>query len=350
MTAIEASTSHLTCAMLTIGLLAACGDTDPATAPDAAMAAAAATATPAAAIPINTWVRRANLLRIERFGLVSATVPNAAGQPILYVIGGATTDAGDANFIPEALGTVQAYNPATDTWSNRRKLPIPLYHANAPGVINGKIYVSGGQLLGEKHYRASLYVYDPQADTWTQKRDMPVSTRSGVTGVFGGRLYVAACPFADECSEFDPVTVYRYDPGTDQWATLATSPVGLFFSMGGPIGGKLYVVGGTEGALAVYDPATNTWQTRAPLPGGSRWEAGNLAFNARLYLIGGRSSSQGLVRTVSVYDPATNTWSEKAPLPRDWNNVTASRVVVGGQARIEVVGGLRPGNNLQLAP
>jgi hypothetical protein len=33
---------------------------------------------------------------------------------------------------------------------------IPLYRVNAPGVINGKIYVSGGQLLGEKPYAGGL--------------------------------------------------------------------------------------------------------------------------------------------------------------------------------------------------
>ena len=37
-----------------------------------------------------------------------------------------------------------AYNVATNTWTFRHRLPKPLAGSNGAGVINGKIYVSGG--------------------------------------------------------------------------------------------------------------------------------------------------------------------------------------------------------------
>jgi hypothetical protein len=56
------------------------------------------------------------------------------------------------------------------------------------------------------------------------------------------------------------------------------------------------------------------------------------------------------VRTTSVYDPATNAWTNRAPMPTMRSRFSASRVVLNGMARIEVVGGSRPGNNLQYMP
>ncbi len=56
------------------------------------------------------------------------------------------------------------------------------------------------------------------------------------------------------------------------------------------------------------------------------------------------------VRTTSVYDPATNTWTNKAPMPIASASLAASRVVLNGKPRIEVVGGNRPGNNVAYIP
>jgi hypothetical protein len=53
---------------------------------------------------------------------------------------------------------------------------------------------------------------------------------------------------------------------------------------------------------------------------------------------------------MSVYDPATDTWRGRAPMPTVRSGIGASRVVRDGQARIEVVGGTRPDNNIQYIP
>ena len=55
----------------------------------------------------------------------------------MYAIGGR-----NPNGVPIAAHA--AYNVATNTWTFRRGLPVPLAFSNGAGVINGKIYVSGG--------------------------------------------------------------------------------------------------------------------------------------------------------------------------------------------------------------
>lgn len=48
-----------------------------------------------------------------------------------------------------------------------------------------------------------------------------------------------------------------------------------------------------------------------------------------------------------VYDPATDAWTRRAPLPTPHSGIAASTVLPDGKARIEVVGGIAPGNNVQ---
>jgi N-acetylneuraminic acid mutarotase len=203
-------------------------------------------AEPALAIASNSWIARAPMPGDYRWGLTSAVVPNSAGQSILYAMGGSF-----ASF-PQPSGpttgtraTVQAYNAATNTWSNRAPMPLALYRTNGAGVINGKIYISGGRLRGDKNYQATLLVYDPAKNTWSRKRDMPAQTWGGVTGVIDKKLYVLTCELEEDCFPESRLALYRYDPATNQWTFLSVTPRPLGEPMGGVIGGKLYAVGGS---------------------------------------------------------------------------------------------------------
>ena len=294
---------------------------------------------PELAVAPNSWITLADM-PTGRFGPATGVVTSAAGQSTLYAIGGTTATGG-------SLSKVQAYNVATNKWSTKAPLPKPLYWTNGVGVINGKLYISGG-VASSRNYRAELYMYDPATNVWTQKHDMPNTTFRGVTGVIDGNLYVLTGCDQEDCAAFEPVAFYRYDPGADQWTSLPIPTDNHTLGAGGVIGKKLYVAGGFSSQLDVYDPLTNVWTTKAPMPS-ARSQAGGTALNAKLYVIGGVRGNM-LTRATSVYDPATNTWSNKAPLPSARFGMAASRVVLNGQARIEVVGGARPGNNLAYVP
>jgi N-acetylneuraminic acid mutarotase len=333
------STLHLAIGLM-IGVVSSCSE--PATNPSEVVTLDG----PDLATASNTWVRRANLPNTERMGLTSAVITNAQGQSVLYVMGGASD---------HTEVRVQAYNTATNTWINRKSLPLDLSRTNGAGVIGGKIYVSGGQQSGDKRYSGALLMYDPDANTWTRKRNMPAATWDGITGVLNNQLYVLTCEGEADCSAFLRQSLYRYDPTTDVWTLLSVTPIALGRPMGGFIGGKLYATGGPNGALLAYDPTTNTWATKASLPGGQRrWLGAGVTLAAKLYVLGGfEGPSTGLgtpVRKTSVYDPATDTWTNQAPMPTDRVDFTASRVVVDGKARIEAVGGPRQGSNVQYTP
>jgi N-acetylneuraminic acid mutarotase len=254
-----------------------------------------------------------------------------------------------------SMSTVQAYNAATNVWNYRAPLPLPLYRSNGIGVIGGKLYHTGGQVSSQTPTRA-LFVYDPATNKWTRKRDMPFTGYDGVTAVISNKLYlVTSCSGGEDCDVGSAAQrLFRYDPATDTWITRAPPAHFHAAGAGGALGGKFYITGGGSRELEVYDPATNRWTTRAPAPS-TRSFAGSTVLNNKLHIIGGSrvdpdGTRASAVHVNTVYDPATNTWVNKKSMPSARVHISANRVVVGGQARIEVVGGKRPGNNTQYIP
>jgi N-acetylneuraminic acid mutarotase len=332
---------------------------------------------PALAVASNTWLKRADMPR-SRTDLAVATVKNAAGQSIVYAIGGSDSLHG----LP--TNVVTAYNVATNTWTFRHTLPVKLSGSNGAGVINGKIYVSGGFWTAWYPPRGRLYMYNPATNTWTRKRDLPVApppagseyeryaAGNGVTGVINGQLYVVSGCFENHGSwgmeETCNPLFYRYNPGTDRWVRLpppwgesAYGPMGARGpSIGGVIDGKFYVMAGAGfGArFAVYDPATNKWTPRTA-PAQRRRGAASAVLGGKLWVMGGvRLNAAGdaweTVAVIDVYNPATDTWVQRAPLPSPREGIAGAKVLlnVNGTARngIEVVGGIAPGNNIQYIP
>jgi N-acetylneuraminic acid mutarotase len=340
--------------------LAACGDeiTEPKMAGDAPAASLQALAS-------NTWLIRAHM-PTNRTGVATATVTNAAGQSIVYAIGGL----GNTRVSSDK---VTAYNVATNAWTYVRPVPQHLAGTNGAGVINGKIYVSGGYSDPESPW-TQMYMYDPARNIWTQRSNIPTvydpdvhykaAAGGGVTGVIGGQLYVASGCFVPDPPQGIflgncPPLFFRYNPVTDKWVSLPgpfPNDLGSLPYAGGVIDGKFYVMGGDypNAKFAVYDPATNQWTPKTPL-GVGRPGAATAVLNGKLYVMGGQRYNAArqtfeTVATTVVYDPATDTWTPKASLPSPRTDISASKVLLAGQPRIEVVGGLFANNNVQYVP
>jgi N-acetylneuraminic acid mutarotase len=338
---------------LSTAWVAACGDnsTEP------TQSAELTPSGPGLAVASNRWITRKNLPSVRR-NLAVATVTNAAGQSIVYAIGG-WTDV----YPVSPLKKVTAYDVASNTWSDRRPLPVPLASSNGAGVINGKIYISGGfSATGDAPPTRALYVYDPGTNTWTRKRDLPAIGgpshdwtvgSNGVTGVIGNKLYVVTLCSTLNYSEYGCVgdltgpRLFRYNPVNDRWvalappfprATMNDSEVGTL--AGGVIGGKFYVMGGdyrNNGRLSVYDPATNQWTPKTPLRL-ARHGVATAVLGNRLFVMGGERSREILDITI-VYDPVTNLWTRRASLLSPRSHIAGTTVLRGGKPRIEVLGG-----------
>jgi N-acetylneuraminic acid mutarotase len=63
---------------------------------------------------------------------------SGVAQGLIYVVGGRS---GNPSF--RAFSTVEEYDPATDTWTERTSLPSPRFHFRT-SELNGRIYAIGG--------------------------------------------------------------------------------------------------------------------------------------------------------------------------------------------------------------
>jgi N-acetylneuraminic acid mutarotase len=104
---------------------------------------------------------------------------------------------------------------------------------------------------------------------------------------------------------------------------------------------KLYAIGGNVAGNAVprsevYDPATNSWRELAPMPI-ARDHLGLALVNGKIYTFGGFTKTVHMNAGTDVfeYDPATNTWRSRAPMKVALGSVGAA--VIDG--KIHVLGG-----------
>jgi N-acetylneuraminic acid mutarotase len=213
---------------------------------------------PAAWVPINnaweydpaadTWKALAPMPS-KRGSPVAAAVGDR-----IYVIGGVSLLPGSTETalgfnVPQAsVGTVEEYDPEANTWRERTPMPTPRNHTTA-GVVNGKIYVIGGRVgaafISEATDISAVEEYDPATDKWSSPRSRMPTARSALgSGVMNGRIYVAGGEFQDPHMMATFKAVEAYDPATDVWSIMPSMPVSRHGLAAGVIGNRLILVGG----------------------------------------------------------------------------------------------------------
>lgn len=105
----------------------------------------------------------------------------------IYAIGG-------QNLADEKAGNlalVDAYDPATDTWSNVANLPLPIGHLTSNALAYaGRLLVISGITQGSTKLN-TVYAYDPQRNTWSELTSLPEPRHSPVSALIGETLIVA---------------------------------------------------------------------------------------------------------------------------------------------------------------
>jgi kelch-like protein 2/3 len=97
---------------------------------------------------------------------------------MLYAIGGDENASG-------AMPSVQAYNPATNSWTITRSARKPSTGLGS-GVIDGLLYAVGGRDGRVLHM---VEAYDPSTNTWAPKAPMPMARASLAVAVDNGTLF-----------------------------------------------------------------------------------------------------------------------------------------------------------------
>jgi hypothetical protein len=261
---------------------------------------------------LATWTNLAPMLTPQAFlgGALSA-------QGLAYAIGG--TDA-----YPNAIATVEAYNPNAGFWSFKAPLHVARQGLGAATGSDGRIYAIGGANSGLGAL-ATNEAYSAFANTWTVVAPMP-TPRVYLSVVAGGDGLIYAIGGADSGFQFpnNLKTVEAYNPATGAWSTRAPLLVGVQ-SAGAAVGadGRIYVFGGTSNAsfpaalttVQVYSPFTNTWSFGTPMPTATVDDVAVQGPNGRLFVIGGSTTwfFGGTINTLQSYNPAGGFWTTVIP-------------------------------------
>lgn len=233
----------------------------------------------------------------------------------------------------------------------------------AGGVINGKIYVFGGGNSIANTAEKTLERYDPSTGNWSFLASNEHNGGQGVEEVSGAvlnnKLYVfggdTGLPPTGNINEV-------YDPGTNQWTTLAAKPTTVKHAMVTTYNGEIYLFGGDyevdenspqvkRNVVEAYNPGTNTWRHVTDMPGNILASVIATVGN-RAYIIGGGKETAGYEPTgrgpydalqkVYAYDFQTDTWITNGLGTLDramvWPSASSATTVVDG--KIYLVGGL----------
>lgn len=244
--------------------------------------------------------------------------------------------------------------------------PTPEITATA---VNGKMYVFGG-LLGSS-VKGLVYEYDPATNVWIKKKRMPLPAHHVAAVGYHRKVYIFGGFTGAGGKGWLPIdNSWEYDPANDSWKHLAPLPQPLGAAVAAEVNGKIYVIGGASvqpgekvvplsahvphralGTNYMYDPATNTWQTRSPMPTARNHTAIGVV-DGKIYVLGGRVGSTFVISSntdvVEEYDPATDSWGyarARMPTPRSgtaFGTYKGTIVVAGGEVlNNEIVGAYR---------
>ena len=199
------------------------------------------------------------------------------------------------------------------------------------GVIDGKIYVFGGNAEGGTDLK-STEMLDPSTGTWTRRADNNNNAGHGVeelTGaVMNGKLYVfGACGWSESNrTSGDFNFVEEYNPATNTWRsrtpkpTLVTAaPATVYDGEICLFGGGYWTAGTTYRSVEAFKPSTNSWRSVTNIPKNVQMFA-LATVGDKAYLIGGYLMDEDrMTGEVMTFDFKTGQWDVDScrPMPPD---------------------------------
>jgi N-acetylneuraminic acid mutarotase len=204
----------------------------------------------------NRWVKVGDLLHPQ-----SETVAGLIDGRIYLASGRKPGGERNADWNDQVdIDQVQVFDPATYAVSAGPAAPSARNSA-AGAVIDGKLYVVGGRVVGEGNKTANE-VFDPANGSWETLAPMPNAQGGIAAAALDGKLYVFGGEFFGSGGGGVYEESWVYDPAGDAWEPVTSMPVPRHGLGAVTIGDEIYVVAGaseaggsgTTNRLAVFQP------------------------------------------------------------------------------------------------
>ncbi len=240
---------------------------------------------------------------------LAATAVDAQGN--IYVIGG-SADQG----VEPGTTAVTRFDPATGTVTQVAPLPFALTGATAATGPDGRIYVFGGSENLDGIPLGSVESYDPGTNTWSVIQPIGQTPFDNPPGS-GSHLSPTAVTDGSLIYLLSNANhgLWDFDTATDSWSQVAA---GQIDNLGddspiGQVDGKIIIIA-QNGETLVYDPATGTVTTGPTPPTGGDIhlaDQGALSDGSQMFVVGGQSDIEGvavdILRLTNVSDLASAT-------------------------------------------
>jgi N-acetylneuraminic acid mutarotase len=150
---------------------------------------------------------------------------------------------------------------------------------------------------------------------WALRESIPLGARYvHATAAVGGKIYVIGGSNNSVALDL----VQEFTPATGAWAVRHHLSSARYAMAAVAYDGKVYIMGGHDGinalnTLEVYDPGADSWTALTNMPT-ARFGLSAVVLDGKIYAMGGRNGNL-YYSIVEVYDIEHNTWSETAHLP-----------------------------------
>ncbi len=291
-------------------------------------------------ISTNTWRTETSLPEI-RGGHVAWVAQNKIF--ILGRWGGATDE-------------IIAYNPITSTWSYHSQFPTIIGCAGS-AILDGKVYVVAGRtsITDDQNHSNRVFAADitPPMDLYYRENSAGGSLTLGkLSEDVVGRLnqsktvslpagMVTSVDYNGNASNKYSILERTDRNATHQWEEMAPAPISAQIYDGIEIvNNKIYLVGGYNGSalnsLFRYDPVTNAWETLANMQE-ARAGVSTAALGDKIYAISGHNAGYHHL-TVEVYDTKSNQWTDGPAIAQ----MIRQGAAISIDGRLFVMGGINP--------
>lgn len=278
----------------------------------------------------NTWQRLADI-PTPRSEPMTAVVDGK-----IYVLAGYV---GKDNLLVNIkhLKVVEMYDPQTDAWIRKQDMPTPRTQFGI-GVVAGKIYAIGGYVhprnrKPDEPWRLDLVeTYDPATDTWAKRAKMPTRRDGFGAEVVRETIYAIGGSGWPHDGQGGPAlaTIEAYHPKTNRWQKKPDMPNLRWVFSTVVVADKIYLIGGTDlqagdrrlAPVEAFDPVTEKWRVISVAPA-VRLPFSIAAVNGKIYVFGGYDKDWELSPTVEVFDTGFRAVTAKGKLPTRWGQLKA---------------------------
>ena len=256
----------------------------------------------------------------------------ASDDKVVYAVGG--TD-GTAD-----LPTVEAYDPAADSWTALPALPQPSSDLGV-AIADARLVAVGGLSAGQ--VLKTVSVMDLAAKSWAGLPDMSTARHGMAVAAVDKSVYVIGGATAagntqvTSTAETLKLAPRKLQPAS-AWRSLPDAPTARLMMAWTVLDDKIYIAGGMRHGenlqlVQSYDPQTGAWQTQPPLPAPLH-HATATTYRGEMVVIGGATDELANASN-KVYALRGGSWVE---LPRLTHARAAAAAAVVGD-KLVVTGG-----------